>query len=130
MECKYEGGTYMENRKYIDPFTAKVKSNRHARFRKQRRKDIRLINESKGYPYVCDWSKTYSEYTLPDALSYISECGRKLPARNAYPKRYYRARSSIEIRKTCNRKFRRRNADLKGKSNDYRRCTEFWWEYD
>lgn len=117
----------MNNRKYIDNFSGKVKSNRHTRFFKQKRKNIRLINIPR-WPNVCCWSETYSEYILPDADRWNRECGRDYPTEKAYPKRYWRRRNGYWVRRSCNRRFRRQKRDFVGKSNSYRRCTEFWWE--
>lgn len=146
----------MSNRKYVDTYSGKVKSNRHARFIKQRGKDIRAINVPSGF---CDsgvnWSDTYSEYILPDGkfggvissmleiyrqndidfdlndLDYtdlLYGCGKDLPTRKAYPKRRWRKRYGCWLRKNCNRRFRRQKRDFLGKSNAYRHCTEFWWD--
>ena len=117
----------MDNRKYADPFTGKVKSNRHARFCSQRRKDIFLISDVQ-WPPVCGWSKSHKEYLLPDATFWTKECGKEYPAEKAYPKRYWRSKAGVELRRYCNRRFRKQKREFSGKSNDYRRCTEFWWE--
>ena len=46
-------------------------------------------------------------------------------------KRYWRSQRSSEIKRRCNRSFRKNNADeISQKSNKYRRYTEFEWEYD
>ena len=119
----------MNNRKYTDTVSGKVKSNRHARFIKQRRKDIRAIAEcSRAYVSGIEWSESYREFILPDADRWRNEFGRYQPGKRAYPKRYYRWRYAPYLRKTCNRRFRKQKRDFLGKSNTYRRCTEFWWE--
>ncbi len=119
----------MNNRIFIDSISGKVKSNRHARFLRQREKDIRAIDEvSRNYVSGIVWSDSYSEYILPDAVSYRRECGKVIPAKKAYPKRYYRCKASLYYKKSCNRRFRRQKRDFFRKSNTYRRCTEFWWE--
>ena len=120
----------MNNRKYYDPFTGKVKSNRHARFDRQKRKNIRLISDTSSFfSSGCVWSETHGEYILPGSNPlWNDEVGKELPAKNAYPKRYWRYQGSKELKKVCNRQFRKQNKDFPGKSNAYRRYTEFWWE--
>lgn len=120
----------MNNRKYIDCYTNKVKSNRHVRFLMHKKKLINLINKASNYPTACFWSETYSEYILPDAEWRLKECGKDYPTSRAYPKRYWRDQRSEEIKRICNRKFRRKKIEINGKSNIYRHYTEFWWEYD
>ena len=48
-------------------------------------------------------------------------------------KRYWRGQCSKEIKKRCNRRLRR-NKSIRDiafhQRGKYRRCTEFWWEYD
>ena len=119
----------MDNRKYVDMYSGKEKSGRHVRKQRQRRKEIRLIDKTRGnYASGCFWSETYPEYILPDAVSWRNGFGRSIPAEKAYPKRYGRGKRSRFIKKMCNRSFRKQNAVFCAKSNHYRRCSEFWWE--
>ena len=137
MNCKCEGGTYMNNRKYIDEYSGKEKSKRYLRFKKQKRKEIKFINNSGNIckPFGIDWSDYYREWVIINGGRdrffgnvYDLEFGKIIPCEKAYPKRYYRGKCSRILKNYSHRKVRRTNFEYIGKSNISNREYDYWWE--
>lgn len=122
----------MNNRKYIDEYSGKAKSTRYSRFRKQRRKEIRKIQECKNkrwYPSGYSWSDYIWWYDCKDK-TYDGDnyyLFNRVPTYKAYPKRWFRVPASSYLKKVSHRKVRRHNNEYRGKSNISDKEYEFWW---
>lgn len=127
----------MNNRKFIDEYSGKEKSKRYLRFKRQRRKEIKFINNSGNIckPFGIDWSDYYREWVIINGGRdrffgnvYDLEFGKIIPCEKAYPKRYYRCKCSKILKKYSHRKVRRNNCEYAGKSNTSNREYDYWWE--
>lgn len=107
--------------KYRDPYSGKIKSNRHFRKQKGRKKlnSIYSIGGDKWFPWPVGWSD----------YEWDENTHQNQPKENAYLKRNWRpVKLSKWIKKNCHRKNRRvmHSEDLTDYT--YNKNAEFWWE--
>jgi hypothetical protein len=108
------------SRTYIDPYSGKRKSMRHANQQRHKRRQIAMI-DAVGRWYLAPVS--WSEYDYSDLFWNPS----RGPAEGAYPVENSRPRCFKYYRTRCNRQLRRKKDVYWGNGNSYRRVTEFWW---
>ena len=107
--------------RYKDPYSGKIKSNRHFRKQKGRKKlnSIYSIGGDKWFPWPVGWSD----------YEWDENTHQNQPKENAYLKRNWRpVKLSKWIKKNCHRKNRRvmHSEDLTDYT--YNKNAEFWWQ--
>ena len=107
--------------KYKDPYSGKIKSNRHFRKQKGKKKlnSIYSIGGDRWFPWPVGWSD----------YEWDENTHQNQPKKNAYLKRNWRpVKLSKWIKKNCHRKNRRvmHSEDLTDYTDN--KNAEFWWQ--
>lgn len=104
------------SKKFIDPYSGKMKSSRHANTQKQKRKLENIHTKCVHRSFL--WPVAWSDYT------YDWSTQKATPNENAYLKRYYRDRGSTWLKNRSHRLARRQEVY----DSTYKKIFDYWWE--